>query len=52
MADQNVLDRSTPHSGTAATASSPDDALSEALGNVMLWLIPVLAFLLAILNIR
>ncbi len=29
-----------------------NDALGETLGNVMLWLFPVLAFLMALLSIR
>ena len=40
-----------PHHRTSATMSR-EDALAERLGNVMLWVIPVLAFLLAIFSIR
>ena len=49
MQNQDVLDRSAP-TATTPTASPVDDVLAETLGNLMLWLIPVLAFLLAILR--
>jgi len=50
MQNQDVLDRSAR--STTAAVSSADDALAETLGHLLLWLIPVLAFLLAILSIR
>jgi hypothetical protein len=50
MQKQDVLDRSTPHSSAAATAPSADDVVAERLGTVMLWLIPALAFLAALLR--
>jgi hypothetical protein len=52
MPDQDFLDRPAPHTGTGLAMTHANDALGETLGNVMLWLIPVLAFLLAILSIR
>ena len=51
MHNPDVIHRATPHQGTSATISR-EDALSERMGMVMLWLIPVLAFLLAIFSIR
>jgi hypothetical protein len=52
MPDQDVLDRPASRPGTAATVSRVDDAFAETLGNLMLWLIPVVAFLMALLSIR
>ncbi len=52
MPDQDRFPRPAPHAATAVTMTDANDALGETLGNVMLWLIPVLAFLLAILSIR
>jgi hypothetical protein len=52
MPDQDVLDRPAPRPGTASAVSQPDDVLAETLGTLMLWVIPVLAFLLALLSIR
>ena len=50
MPNQEVLDRSSARAGTAATVSRANDALAETLAQLMLWLIPALAFLLAILR--
>jgi cytochrome c-type biogenesis protein CcmH/NrfF len=52
MQSQDVIDSPTPRTGAAVTMTRANDALGETLGNVMLWLIPVVAFLLAILSIR
>ena len=49
MPNQEVLDRSSARAG-AATVSRPNDAVAETLAQLMLWLIPALAFLLAILR--
>jgi len=49
MPKQDVLDP-TPHSTAAATATRSDDVVAERLGNLMLWLIPALAFLAALLR--
>jgi hypothetical protein len=49
MANLEVLDG--PDTGSTATARvSSDDAHAEALAQMLLWLIPVLAFLAAILR--
>ena len=50
MPNQEVLDGSSTPAGNAATVSHANDALAETLAQLMLWLIPALAFLLAILR--
>ena len=50
MPNQEVLDGAAARTGNAATVSRADDAVAETLAQLMLWLIPALAFLLAILR--
>lgn len=53
MHNQDVLRRATPHTTPRAATSatvSREDAVAERLGNLMLWLIPAIAFLAAILR--
>ena len=50
MPNQEVVDRSAAHGGNAATVSRASEALAETLAQLMLWLIPALAFLIAILR--
>ena len=52
MQNQDVLHRATPHAPRAAASAtmSREDAVADGLGNLMLWLIPVIAFLAAILR--
>jgi hypothetical protein len=52
MPNQDLLETSTPHRGSVTTVSRNEDAHAEALAQLLLWLIPAMAFLMAILSIR
>ena len=49
MQNQDVLDR-TPHPSASAAVPSADDVAAERLGTALLWLIPALAFIAALLR--